>query len=148
MRRRCRCFIFWVAMMTMICCPEVLVAAGDNTLPPDLKPMLEHAAIVARGQPIRPEHLPAAPAAPTTYEGQNDLGQIQDRITRWSLTEARATGPEPPDQVLYERFLGLVEPPLLRAIIDQCRGNRAAAAERLGIHRATLRQKLRKYGIG
>jgi len=48
MRRRCRCFIFWVAMMmTVICCPEVLVAAGDNTLPPDLKPMLEHAAIVA-----------------------------------------------------------------------------------------------------
>ena len=34
-------------MMTMICCPAVLVAAGDNTLPPDLKPMLEHAAIVA-----------------------------------------------------------------------------------------------------
>ena len=34
-------------MITMICCPAVLVAAGDNTLPPDLKPMLEHAAIVA-----------------------------------------------------------------------------------------------------
>jgi hypothetical protein len=48
MRRRCRCFIVWAAMMmTIICRPEVLVAAGDSTLPPDLKPMLEHAAIVA-----------------------------------------------------------------------------------------------------
>jgi hypothetical protein len=48
MRRRCRCFIVWAAMMmTMICCPAVLVAAGDNTFPPDLKLMLEHAAIVA-----------------------------------------------------------------------------------------------------
>ena len=48
MCRRCRYFIVWAAMMiTMICCPAVLVAAGDNTLPPDLKPMLEHAAIVA-----------------------------------------------------------------------------------------------------
>jgi hypothetical protein len=38
----------WAAIITtMICCPAVLVAAGDNTLPPDLKPMLEHAAIVA-----------------------------------------------------------------------------------------------------
>ena len=49
---------------------------------------------------------------------------------------------------LYERFLAMVEPPLLRAILEQCRGNRAAAAQLLGIHRATLRQKLRKYEIG
>ncbi len=48
MRRRCRYFIVSAAMMmTMICCPAPFVAAGDNTLPPDLKPMLEHAAIVA-----------------------------------------------------------------------------------------------------
>jgi hypothetical protein len=40
--------IVWSAIvMTMICCSAVLVMAGDNTLPPDLKPMLEHAAIVA-----------------------------------------------------------------------------------------------------
>ena len=49
--------------------------------------------------------------------------------------------------LLYERFLELVEPPLLRAMLEQSRGNRAVASERLGIHRATLRQKLRRYGI-
>jgi DNA-binding protein Fis len=32
-------------------------------------------------------------------------------------------------------------------VLEQCRGNRAVAAQMLGIHRATLRQKLRKYGI-
>jgi DNA-binding protein Fis len=32
--------------------------------------------------------------------------------------------------------------------MENCRQNRAAAAEILGIHRATLRQKLRKYGMG
>ena len=48
MRRRCRYFIVSAAMMmTMICCPAPFVAAGDNTLPPELKAMLEHAAIVA-----------------------------------------------------------------------------------------------------
>ncbi len=47
----------------------------------------------------------------------------------------------------YERFLELVEPPLLRAVLDRCRGNRVAAAQLLGIHRATLRQKLRRYEI-
>ena len=48
MPRRCRYFIVSAAMMmTMICCPAPFVAAGDNTLTPDLKAMLEHAAIVA-----------------------------------------------------------------------------------------------------
>ena len=31
--------------------------------------------------------------------------------------------------------------------IAQNQGNRAMAAQQLGIHRATLRQKLRKYGL-
>jgi hypothetical protein len=33
-------------ILTIVHRPAVLVSAGDNTLPPDLKPMLEHAAIV------------------------------------------------------------------------------------------------------
>ena len=48
---------------------------------------------------------------------------------------------------LYDRFLELTEPPLLRATLAACLGNRAQAAERLGIHRATLRQKMKKYKI-
>jgi DNA-binding protein Fis len=36
---------------------------------------------------------------------------------------------------------------VLRAVLEECANNRAAAAQILGIHRATLRQKLRKYGI-
>jgi DNA-binding protein Fis len=46
---------------------------------------------------------------------------------------------------LYEEFLKLVEPPFLEALIQQCGGNKAAAAQVLGIHRSTLRQKLRRY---
>jgi alkanesulfonate monooxygenase SsuD/methylene tetrahydromethanopterin reductase-like flavin-dependent oxidoreductase (luciferase family) len=47
MRRHCRYLIVWAAMaMTMIDGP-VSAASGDNPLPPDLKPMLAHAAIVA-----------------------------------------------------------------------------------------------------
>ncbi|HQY60601.1 MAG TPA: helix-turn-helix domain-containing protein, partial [Polyangiaceae bacterium] len=53
-----------------------------------------------------------------------------------------------PSEELYERFLSIVEPPFLRSILENCDGNRALAAQRLGIHRATLRQKLRKYELG
>ena len=41
----------------------------------------------------------------------------------------------------------LVEPPLLQSLFRRNQGNRASAALQIGIHRATLRQKLRKYGI-
>ncbi len=48
---------------------------------------------------------------------------------------------------LLERFLRVVEPPLLKAVLARCGGNRAAAAKVLGIHRATLRQKLTDSGL-
>ena len=48
---------------------------------------------------------------------------------------------------LYDRLLGVVEPPLLQAILSHCGHNRAAAAQKLGLHRGTLRQKLKQHGI-
>ena len=112
----------------------------------ELRNAIEHAAIVARGRPIRVEHLPPAATGAATG-GTPDVREITERIARWTAPEARTDGTEPIEPLLYERFLELVEPPLLRAMLEQSRGNRAVAAERLGIHRATLRQKLRKYGI-
>jgi DNA-binding NtrC family response regulator len=48
---------------------------------------------------------------------------------------------------MHERLLQIVEPELLRETLAAHGGNRAATAERLGMHRATLRQKLRRYGL-
>ena len=112
----------------------------------ELRNAIEHAAIVARGRPIRTEHLPpAVPSSPST--GVPGVQSIKEQISRWTGEESRTNGSEPVEASLYERFLDLVEPPLLRAVLVQCRGNRAAAAQMLGIHRATLRQKLRKHGV-
>ena len=109
----------------------------------ELRNAIEHAAIVARGRPIRPDHLP--PASTAAEAGKPGLGEIRDQIARWADREGRPGVAESP---LYDRMLDLVEPPLLRSVLEQCQGNRAAAAQVLGIHRATLRQKLRKHGIG
>ncbi len=105
----------------------------------ELRNAIEHAAIVSRGAPIRVEHLPPARAPGST--GSRDL---PEDFLRWAEGEARKDDGGSP---LYDRFLGLVEPPLLRAVLERCGGNRAAAAQILGIHRATLRQKLRRHGI-
>jgi DNA-binding NtrC family response regulator len=111
----------------------------------ELRNAIEYAAIVARGDRIRKEHLPAA-TAKDTPEPRSDWAEIQGRLAAWAKRALRAPGPEP-SPPLYERFLELAEPPVLRALVEECGRNRALAAEALGIHRATLRSKLRKYGI-
>ncbi|HET9817599.1 MAG TPA: helix-turn-helix domain-containing protein [Rhodanobacteraceae bacterium] len=50
-------------------------------------------------------------------------------------------------QGLYQRMLREVELPLLRETLEWSGGNQSRAAEVLGIHRATLRKKLRELGI-
>ena len=43
---------------------------------------------------------------------------------------------------LYEQFLAATESPLFETVLHHTLHNRAAAADLLGIHRATLRKKL------
>ncbi|WP_435018712.1 sigma-54-dependent transcriptional regulator [Tundrisphaera sp. TA3] len=107
----------------------------------ELRNAVEHAAIMARGGPIRPEHLPAASASSMTARPPaSDLAGV---VAAWAAQEAGRT-----DADLHARFLEVAEPPLIRAALDRSGGNRAAAAQRLGIDRATLRQKMKRYGMG
>ncbi|MFC3716607.1 DNA-binding transcriptional regulator Fis [Luteimonas soli] len=48
---------------------------------------------------------------------------------------------------LYQIALRELEIPLFVEVLNHCDGNQSRAATMLGIHRATLRKKLREYGI-
>ena len=48
---------------------------------------------------------------------------------------------------LYEIALRELEIPLFVEVLQHCDGNQSRAAAMLGIHRATLRRKLKDYGI-
>ena len=48
---------------------------------------------------------------------------------------------------LYDLLIGLVERPLLRAVLRETGGNQVRAAALLGINRNTLRKKLRALGL-
>ena len=48
---------------------------------------------------------------------------------------------------VYEVVLREMEIPLFIEVLQHCEGNQSRAAAMLGIHRATLRKKLREYGL-
>jgi two-component system nitrogen regulation response regulator GlnG len=116
----------------------------------ELRNAVERAAIVARCRDIRLEHLPPPAIGTSIPEGVAREG-LSDRVARWVEDALSAVEPTPVDQGssgLHDRFLSLVEPPLLRAVLRRSQGNRAMAARQLGIHRATLRQKMKRYHLG
>ncbi|HVW01956.1 MAG TPA: sigma-54 dependent transcriptional regulator, partial [Planctomycetaceae bacterium] len=110
----------------------------------ELRNAIEHAAILAREGCIRLEHLPAQGVM---AGAGGERSRLQTELSTWARDALRPEGDAEPPTDLYEKFLELLEPGLLQAVVEECGGNRAAAAQRLGLHRATLRQKLRKYGL-
>lgn len=115
----------------------------------ELRNAIEYAALLARSGPLRAEHLP--PPLPISQFGivstpSAEL-QVATGVTRWvgELAEQLAEFGAATD--LYDRLLSIIEPPLLQAVLAQCGHNRAAAAQKLGLHRGTLRQKLKQHGI-
>jgi two-component system nitrogen regulation response regulator GlnG len=104
---------------------------------------LEHAAIVARGGPLLPEHFPSLSGGPG---GLSPADRLSSAVRDWLAERVRAAGKEAPAD-LYAELLRCVEPPLLDEVMKRLNGNRWAAAQWLGLNRATVRKKLALYGL-
>jgi DNA-binding NtrC family response regulator len=116
----------------------------------ELRNAVERAALVARGGEIEANHFP--PPSPISGKADRSTAEeLQLATANWATEHIAAEPPrdasDPQSGDLLERFLRVVEPPLLKAALLHCGGNRAAAAKMLGIHRATLRQKLNDCGL-
>jgi two-component system nitrogen regulation response regulator GlnG len=107
----------------------------------ELRNALEHAVIVARDGPLLQEHFPASPG----FAAQSPEQQLATALLYWLEDRIRAAGKEPHN--LYEQLLQAVERPLLEEVVRRLRGNRWAAAQWLGLNRATVRKKLQQYGL-
>lgn len=109
----------------------------------ELRNAIEHAAVVARGRPLVISDFPAE------EEGDNQ-GALPEASLH-SLLEDLLRNLMGTDEIgakgLQQAFLDRVEPTLLRFAMSQCSGNRVKAAELLGIHRGTLRERLKYYQL-
>jgi two-component system nitrogen regulation response regulator GlnG len=110
----------------------------------ELRNVVERAAITARGDEIDVEHLP--PAESLSGTGCSLAEQVRRYVSEWTRQEL-ATSVDGESSDLYDRFLSVAEPALIETVMQHFGGNRAAAARELGIHRATLRERLKRAGL-
>src|SRR5262245_45984950 len=109
----------------------------------ELENVIQHAMVMAGAGVILPEHLPITPGPGVPWVREGTLEQlIQEKLEEC----VRGLGARESAN-LYELVLGLVERPLLRAVLRETGGNQLRAAALLGINRNTLRKKLRALGL-
>jgi two-component system nitrogen regulation response regulator GlnG len=109
----------------------------------ELRNALEHAAIVARGGALLPEHFPTFTADPSCGSPAEQLAAM---VRKWLAERVRTNGSTPPND-LYAELLRNVEPTLLDEVMRRVQGNRWVAAQWLGLNRATVRKKLALYDL-
>lgn len=86
------------------------------------------------------------PPLPVTDAGSPAPAALRDVVAQSVRRYLHDLNDHPADD-LYDVVLREVEAPLLREVLHHHDGNQSRAAATLGINRATLRKKLRDYGI-
>ncbi|HXG15271.1 MAG TPA: nitrogen regulation protein NR(I) [Calidithermus sp.] len=111
----------------------------------ELENVIQRAMVMATGGVILPEHLPIGPVSPAAAAVAMDAS-LEEVIERRLMECVRGLR-ERRSANLYDLVVGLVEKPLLRAVLRETGGNQLRAAQILGINRNTLRKKLTEHGI-
>src|SRR6267378_1435939 len=110
----------------------------------ELENVIQRAMVMASGGVILPEHLPIGPvSAAAGVAADSSLEEIIERKMAECVRGLRGQAAAN----LHGLMVGLVEKPLLRAVMRETKGNPVCAAQLLGINRNTLRKKLKEHGI-
>ncbi len=104
----------------------------------ELRNAMEHAVVVSAGQPILPQHLPASLHDPVGSASDSD----RPKALRHYVAALNNV-----DEDLYKIALEPLERLVIEMALERCGGNQSKASEILGIHRNTLRTKIRELDI-
>ena len=113
---------------------EILTACDWPGNVRQLRNALEHAAVVSGTGPILPVHLPEAAPAGAAPASDDLVSRYLDQV-------------QPGPDGLYPAALAPIERAVIVRALAQAGGKPGQAAKLLGIHRNTLRAKLRDLGI-
>ena len=105
----------------------------------ELRNTIERGVVLARGGPIRPEHVGEMILSPRPA-GESDL----EAQIRGIVEKLVAQGPA---GQLFRQTEARWEKALLRRALEIAGGNQVKTAEMLGINRMTLRKKMEQYGL-
>lgn len=129
--------------------PPVMVALQAYGWPGnvrELRHVLDYACTMSGGGPVFLSHLPSHVAAAATSGDMAGLapGELEAVIARWLDASLVLAEDEQPD---YELLLERIETVMLRHLLERHENRPTRLAAALRIHRATLRQKLRRVGL-
>jgi two-component system nitrogen regulation response regulator GlnG len=123
--------------------PEALELLQSYSWPGNVRELqstIKQAMLNASGHILLPEFLPdevrrSPPPSPAADERDSDLSGLIDALLARGENE------------VYRKVVESVERVLLPRVLRQTHGHQAQASEILGLHRATLRHKLRSLGL-
>ncbi len=122
--------------------PEAMEVFKQHSWPGNVRELrnaIERGVVMARGGPIRPEHLPESILSPRPM-GETDVeAQIRGIVEKLVAQE--------PAGQLFRQVEARWEKALLRRALEMTGGNQVKTAELLGINRMTLRKKIEQYGL-
>ncbi len=107
----------------------------------ELQGVLKQAMLKASGHVLLPDFLPESLAAPLPN------GEAPLPASRFDLEGLIESLLEKGESHIHQKVIEPVERLLLSRVLRQTHGHQAHASEMLGLHRATLRQKLRALGM-
>jgi DNA-binding NtrC family response regulator len=122
--------------------PEAMDVLRNHAWPGNVRELrnaIERGVVLARGGPIRPEHLPEGILSPRPL-GETDVeAQIRSLVDKLVA--------QGPPGGLFRSVEARWEKALLRRALEMNGGNQVKTAELLGINRMTLRKKIEHYGL-
>jgi DNA-binding NtrC family response regulator len=118
---------------------EILEACSWPGNVRELRNAVEHAAVVSGGGPILAAHLPEVVRQGAVVRAKAAPSDLDAAVAQF----VGAVG----ESGSYREVLDRIEKALIARALAEAGGNQSVAAERLGLHRNTLRNKLRDLGL-
>ena len=109
----------------------------------ELRNAVEHASVIARGRTFELSDFPIAQQR-TGTQSEDAASSLDTLVESWTRRQL-STATDGSITDLHDRLISATEPALLRVALEFTDGNRAAAAQLLGMHRGTLRDRLKRY---